>query len=486
MPNIFANLVLLVWPFVCVVMFRRLPIERALVWCILAGYLLLPPGTEFDPPLLPSMNKFSITSLSVFVICVFLLKQRVRVFSGMRIVSLLLAAYILSTIPTVLTNQDPVLFQSLEGYDPITFVTFQLPGLSARDILSITVSRIITLLPFLLARSLLASEKGMRELVYGLAIATLIYSIPALFEIAVAPILNIKFYGFFQHDWGQMIREGGFRPIVFLNHGLWVAIFMATGLLATITMFRNAAAGRRLKWAAAVIYLIAVLRACKSLGALAIGLLLLPVMLFLNRKMQIRVALILALIGVTYPMSREVGLIPLDKLVETAALVDPERAGSLEFRFSNEELLLERAQQKPWFGWGGWSRNLLRDANSGSISSIPDGNWILLFGTSGWVGYVIQMSLLSLSIAMLAYLTINQRNDTISPHAATIAIIIAATMMDMLLNDTLIPFIWLCAGALLGHVETITDAHKQRQPRHLRYKPVMHDERGARHKPDRL
>ena len=42
MPNGLAYLMLLLWPMVCLMLFRKLKFERALIWSILGGYLLLP------------------------------------------------------------------------------------------------------------------------------------------------------------------------------------------------------------------------------------------------------------------------------------------------------------------------------------------------------------------------------------------------------------------------------------------------------------
>ena len=42
--------------------------------------------------------------------------------------------------------------------------------------------------------------------------------------------------GYFQHSFEQMMRAGGFRPIVFLYHGLWVAFLTATAVLAAFTL----------------------------------------------------------------------------------------------------------------------------------------------------------------------------------------------------------------------------------------------------------
>ena len=40
MPNSFAYLMLIIWPVACLFLFRRLPVERAIIWSILAGYLI--------------------------------------------------------------------------------------------------------------------------------------------------------------------------------------------------------------------------------------------------------------------------------------------------------------------------------------------------------------------------------------------------------------------------------------------------------------
>ena len=63
MPNTTAYLVLAAWPCVALVLFRRLPVERALIWTLLGGYLVLPPLANFDLPLLPPLNKVLIPNL---------------------------------------------------------------------------------------------------------------------------------------------------------------------------------------------------------------------------------------------------------------------------------------------------------------------------------------------------------------------------------------------------------------------------------------
>ena len=46
MPNIIAYLALFSWPIVAILLFRLLPLQKALVWTIIGGYLLLPNRTK--------------------------------------------------------------------------------------------------------------------------------------------------------------------------------------------------------------------------------------------------------------------------------------------------------------------------------------------------------------------------------------------------------------------------------------------------------
>ena len=59
----------------------------------------------------------------------------------------------------------------------------------------------------------------------------------------------------------------------------------------------------------------------------------------------------------------------------TKSIVGEDRAGSLEFRLDNEDMLIARAMQRPLFGWGGWGRARVHDEDGKDIS-VTDGLWI--------------------------------------------------------------------------------------------------------------
>ena len=467
MPNALASLMLLLWPLVSLVLFRRLPLERAILWCILAGYMILPPVAEFDLPLVPDMDKFTIPSIMAFVLCVGLLRKKVPLLPRHPMAKVLTLLFVLAVIPTVMTNGDPVIFEVLANADPIVFITDMLPGLRWRDLGSVMINQVIILMPFLLARRYLSSPEGQKELLLAFCIAGLAYSIPSLFEIRFSPQINTTIYGFFQHDFSQTMRQGGFRPIVFMPHSLWLAVFMFSALLATTALARAAQEKRRLNLALAAAYLFVVLVLCKSFASLAYGLSFVPLVALASPRWQIRVAIVLASIAITYPMLRNLGLIPTEAILAQAEAISADRAQSLGYRFDNEAMMLGRAAEKPWFGWGGWGRNLVRELETGAILSIPDGHWILVFGTLGWLGYLAEMGLLSLSIFLLGIEIHRRGTKEISPYATPIALILAATMVDMMLNDTLVPMTWLCVGSVLGYAERLRYPGLFEKPRAL-------------------
>lgn len=453
MGNALAYLMLAIWPAVCLVLFRTQRIERALIWSILGGYLFLPPLTSFDLPLIPPMDKVSIPNLSVLLIVLFALREKVSLWPRARSAQILVVGLVLCAVPTVLTNTDPIIFEVLRDADPILFMVDQLPGQSIRDIGSVLVAQVLTLVPFLLARQFLSSDDGLRELLLALMVGALVYSIPSLLEVRLSPQINIFVYGFFQHSFEQTMRAGGFRPIVFLEHGLWLALFVCTGLMAAAAMTRNAPVIDRWKIFLLTAYLAVLLVLCKSLASLAYGIVLTPIILFAPLRWQIRLAAFFAFVAVTYPMLRNFHLVPLDLILAKAELISVERAHSLSFRFENEEQLLDRAAEKPLFGWGGWGRSLIRHEETGQILTIPDGRWIIVFGTFGWLGYICEMGLLALPLVLMLFVLRKHGQTGVSPYAPPLCLILGITMMDMLLNATLTPLTWMTAGAILGYAE---------------------------------
>lgn len=446
MPNSFAYLALLIWPLVVTVLFLRLPPARALIWSILGGYLLLPPASHafIDPPAIPPLDKGSIPAIAAFLAALLLCGRRISLWPESWPARLLLLTFVLTPFGTVLTNPEPV---AVAGSQPLT-------GLVLYDAIAIIVSQCFVLLTFALARSLITTAEEIRDLLVALMIGGLAYSLPMLVEIRLSPQINTWIYGFFQHSFDQMMRQGGFRPIVFLAHGLWVAFFAMTALLATLALLPGTEGAERRKLMIFSAYLFVILVLCKSIGSLIYALALAPVLYFAGQKWQLRLSLLMAILAISYPILRASDLFPAQAMVEFAAQYSADRAQSLEFRFDNEALLVDHAFRKPWFGWGGFDRNLLHDPFTGQVLTIADGQWVITIGMFGWSGFLAEFGLLCLPLLLL-WRASEAGQVPLAPVVSGLAVIHGINLIDLLPNATLTPLSWLAAGALLGHAEAM-------------------------------
>ncbi len=447
-PNPIAWIVLLGWPLAIYLFYRKMTPDRALLWAVLGAYMLLPPLLKIDLPVVPDVTKDSLPGLMGVVMVLFVLKERVSFIPQSWIGRGLLVVFVLSPFATVLTNGEPI----PKGPRDV------IQGMRIYDSLAAVINQGIEILPFFLARRYLATETAMRNMVLAMVTAGLLYSVPMLIETQLSPQMNVWIYGYFQHDFWQTVRAGGYRPIVFMPHGLWVAFFAFMAALAAVTVFKVGPGLQRPKQAAVGLYLLAMVAACKSMGAILYSVLLIPVVLFVPRRAQVLMATAVAVLVMTYPMLRGAHLLPIQEVTAFAERFSADRAESFQFRVDNEELLLAHAQRKIWFGWGGYGRNMVYDPITGR-SNIADGMWIITMGIYGWTGYVSQFGMLVLPLLLLGREVWSQRSP-VSPWVASVCLIFAANLLDLLPNGTLIPFSWLMAGALLGQAEALARQRK--------------------------
>lgn len=458
--NIFALLALLSWPLVAVLLFKKLPLERALIWSILGAYMFLPQISAIDLPVVPALNKETIPNLTAFAICLGVWGRVPDLFPKGLLGKTLLVMFIISPAITVVTNLEAIpfgvdRFGTLTLIDPNALEVWGLPGLRIYDSISALAQQVFLMLPFFLARIVLRSEEAIREVLFALILAGGFYALPMLWEVRFSPQLHTQIYGFFQHDFAQAMRDGGFRPFVFMPHGLWVAFFAFMCTMAAAVYLRDATrsqSGKRLLILGGMFGLVVL---CKSMGALGFTLVFVPIVLLLKPRMHLAIAAVLAVLVLTYPMLRGSGLIPTTQLVENIESFNPERAQSLDYRFTNEDRILDHVAGKPLFGWGGWGRFMVYDPATGESQSIVDGQWIIIIGHYGWLGFIAMFGLLALPIFGIWWHARKPEAPPIPIAVSTLALILAVNMVDMLPNATLIPFTWLMAGSLLGYAESL-------------------------------
>ncbi|MGP6089411.1 hypothetical protein [Antarctobacter jejuensis] len=466
MPNPIAYFALAISPIIMALLLARLRTDRALIWGLIFLYLFLPePPAVFDLPMMPPLNKHNIPALTAFAVLLWRQNDDAGPLLPQSILGkALLATFILSPILTVLTNGEPVFFGQVG-----------LPALGLKDAAALTIEQCLLVVPFLLARQHLASGGSQRELLKALMVAGLIYTPLLLIEIRISPQLNNWVYGYYQHFFAQTIRFGGYRPMVFLYHGIWVAFFLMTSVVSAFALWRFREDAGRFKLLVAAVYLAVVLVLAKSLGALLFMIFLVPLVVLLPAAKQVRVAVFVGLVALAYPVLKGAHLVPQEYMLTQAAAIDPDRAGSLRFRFQNEDTLLERAYIKPVFGWGSWGRNHILDPVNGNILTVTDGRWIILIGTYGWVGFIAEFGLLLLPLLLIGReITARHRAD-VSPYVAPLSLMLAINIVDLIPNATLTPLTWLIAGAMTGYAEKLRAERLQikRRSSTLRWRSVM-------------
>ncbi len=486
-------LALSIWPFIAMIFFYKLPPARALFASVLTGYLLLPERFSVDLPSLPPVDKGFVLTLGMLLGAFFFAGSRAvarktsvvpdeRLNLSPRVGIVLGLAILLLFLGPIFTIRD-------NGY-PILVDTTLLNALRPWDFVSMTFNTCLFVVPFLLGRRYLATADTHRMILQMLVIAGLCYSLLILFEIRMSPQLNKWIYGYYQHSFAQHVRGDGFRPMVFLRHGLWVGFFVFTVIIAAFALWRLPGQSNNGRYLLAGLWMLGVLLISNNLGAVMITALVTG-MLFLPRRWQIRAVFSIAMVFVLYPAARQADLVPVDTVAALASNISEARARSFQFRLGNEDQLLDRALEKPFFGWGGWGRSRVYN-DFGKDISVTDGLWIIIIGRLGWLGYICFFALLTVPIFFLAHVA---RRKEIPAETMALALIMAGNLIYIVPNSTVNPMGWLMAGALAGFVQFDWRAAQKsrdeirpdrlgRGPRYARFSG-LHPSRGrsVRHKP---
>jgi hypothetical protein len=330
-------------------------------------------------------------------------------------------------------------------------------GLGAYDGASVTLGRLIMWgLPYLIGRLYFNDRQALTELSFGIFLGGLCYIPFCLWEVVMSPRLHKIVYGFHPHDFGQSKRGGGWRPVVFMEHGLMTAMWMVTAWLSGYQLWRAGwlnltFPALRGVWGPAILLLLATVILCKSTGAL--GLLLLGVVVLHTvhaTRMRLPI-LVLIIIPLLYVLTRGTGVWDGENLINAVSQVaTTERTGSLAFRLENENILTVKAKERPLLGWGEWGRSFVR-ADDGRILSVPDGMWILAFGKSGVIG--LTAILLTLLLPPLLFLHRYPPEAWRDPPLAAITVaplLMCLFTIDSLFNDMFNPLIIILAGGLTG------------------------------------
>jgi hypothetical protein len=428
-------------------LFTLLPARRAVLVAYLAGWMFLPvAGFE--------VFEFDYTKTTAIPLVVL---AAIAVFDGKRLASMR-PGWI--DAPILIFCASPIaasLANDLGLYDGVTAAVYQ------------TVTWGI---PYWTGRIYFGSAAALREAALFFVAAACVYAPLCLWEVRMSPQLHANLYGFHQHKWVQTLRGGGYRPMVFMHHGLMLGLWMATATVVALALWHSRAvrriAGVPIELVALGLFATTLLT--KSLGAtvlLVVGALALWVMRSFRTALPMAMLLCVPWL---YVASRVASDDTAKQLAGLAAEISADRASSLQFRFDSEALLRERAIEKPYFGWGGWGRSFVRgDGGQRGESIVVDSLWIIVFGKYGALG------LASLLVAFLAPVValwqLSSPSRWTEPNAVAawaLALVLSLYAIDSLVNAMINPVYFLFAGAL-----------RALAPAHLRW-PVIRRARAGR------
>ena len=436
------------WIPVVLGMFGVLPPRRAVIAAFLLAWLFLPMAGFKLAEGVPVYDKMSATSVGVLLGMVVFDLRRLQSFRAGWI-DLPMLMWCLSPIASSLSND-------LGAYD----------GVSAAFRQTLTWG-----LPYFIGRVYFSDLASLKELAVGLFIGGLIYVPLCLIEIKMSPQLHTWVYGYHQHSFTQTFRMGGWRPTVFMQHGLMVGMWMCmTGLVGVWLWYARALPRTicQIPTALALLALVVTAVLCKSTGAIALlalglaGLFAVPV---LRTKWVIWALVIVAPL---YMVVRAGGIWDGSQLLQVSSdAVGDDRADSLAFRFRNEDMLAGKAMQRPVFGWGGWGRARVYD-ESGLDISRTDGLWIIALGNYGIVGlasWTLAM-LLPAGLMLQRYPIRAWREEAVAP-AMVLAVVVVLYTIDCIPNGMVNPIFTLALGGLAS-----CGASLKRVPRRTPVAPV--------------
>jgi hypothetical protein len=420
------------WPIVSLLLFLRYGPRKAVTISLLAGWLLLPQA-KFSLPGIPDYSRYTAVALSI-ILCVF-------IFDSGRLINFRLKRIDLPMVVWCLCPMTSSLANGLGAYD----------GLSG--VISFTISFGI---PYLIGRLYFADSDGMRSLAIGLILAVLCYTPLILFELRMSPQLHKHIYGYLQVPFHTVWRLGWYRPMVFLHNGLEMGVLVASATLTAIWLWRTRAVKKislfSARFAALTLLVICIL--CRALNGYIILIMGLGT-LYLIKTFRVRtLVFLLVLIPPVYIFGRVVTNWDAVPLVEAIESIDEKRARSLQSRISHEITLIDKAMQRPYFGWGGYGRNRADNLARGAMGhkSVTDSFWIIALGQRGLTGLIGVGLVLLLPIASLARrLPAAEWSDPVNAPAAVLSMVLLGFTVDCLANAMISPIYIAIAGGLIGY-----------------------------------
>jgi len=465
-----AKIALYAWvPFVLLVFAVMRP-RRAVIFAYIGGWLMLPMlAIKFAG--IPDLTKITASSLGVLLGAAMfdsktLLKFRPSLYD-LPMVAWCFAPFVTSTM------------NDLGSYDGVSNVVSQLG---------------VWGIPYFIGRVYFNDLEGFKELGIGIIIGALIYLPFCYLEMVISPLLHKYTYGFVQHSIAQAKRWGAFRPMVFMQSSLALAMYMTTAALVAGWMWASGTQkklmGVPIVWVAGTLFVTQIL--CKTMAATAfmfMGFAALYWIKWLGKSGGLIAGLpVLALAAVppVYMYARANDLVPRQEILDAmSSFTSEDRLLSLEVRLKAEDLVTEQAllAPHPWWGWGKWDpkdpqrtpwRVYLEYEKQG-IDGMPvrkirdiaptDGLWIITLGQYGLVGTIaLTVTILLPAFVLWRRIPLRYWGHPAVATAAAMSLLLILHMVDNLLNGMINSLYMLALGGLIGITPSVRKISRRYGP----------------------
>lgn len=403
--------------------------RRLLLIFLIGGTLFLPNGrTLFPLPLLPDYDKSAAVNCGLGLILLIYLYRFHNVKPSIKMVDIPVIVFCVVPFFSSMTN-------SLGLYDAIAS---SLGNVVAWGI------------PYITGRIFFGSLSGLDALANGIYLSGLIYVPFCLFEVRMSPQLHRIVYGYHSQMFAMTKRLGGFRPSVFMGHGLELGLWMILASLIGIWLYRHRKIHtiRSIPTIVLVCCLVITAALTRSTGAYFLGMLGIFV-LALGTYMKSSLPFIILIVSIFYYLLATIfGAVNLEWLITFISNnFDLDRASSLEFRLHHEETLVQNAWDRFLFGWGGWGRGRPEGA-------VTDSLWIIIFVRNGFIGLMSLFGIFLLPPLLICTKVFRGKywNRSFSAPAIVLSMSLTLFALDCLVNAMVNPVYPFVAGALAGVV----------------------------------
>ena len=305
---------------------------------------------------------------------------------------------------------------------------------------------------FWMGRRLITNRETLEILKYYILIGTLIYVPLCLVELRFSPQLNRWVYGFYAHSFLQHIRNGGYRPMVFMQHGLMVTLWLASGAIIAFSYWVEGIYKKIWRIPIPVVFFLIFFTTLFSNSTGSTILMFLGIILYILyrvRRITWPIRIILLFIPLYFYL-RLNGIINSNDILQIVSMhFNAERTQSVWFRFYQEDLYTKNMIGHQLFGWGGWNRSAPIDPRTGYLLIVRDSMWLGLYSQYGFVGMI------SVYLFLLygPFKIISKKSRKIVKDAIPIVLILTIFSLDSLLNSMVNVVYLFCAGALITYFD---------------------------------